>query len=224
MENHDDFAFEPLPGLPEKLPEGERMLWQGSPDWFALAVSVFHIRKIAAYFGIILIWQCAREWNDGATVAGLLATSGILAGIGAAAIGILCLLAFFYARGTIYTLTTKRVVMRSGLALPVTLNLPLALIDSASLARQGGDIGTVAMQVTKPNRIAYLVVWPNVRPWTLTNPQPALRCIRQAETVASLVTSALEADAGGARLRTPLRTGLTGQAGPDNAPAGAVAA
>ena len=30
MEDHDDFAFEPVPGLPELLPQGETLLWQGS--------------------------------------------------------------------------------------------------------------------------------------------------------------------------------------------------
>jgi hypothetical protein len=29
----DDFAGEPIPGLPADLPEGEKLLWQGSPGW-----------------------------------------------------------------------------------------------------------------------------------------------------------------------------------------------
>jgi len=33
---HDDFAGEPVRGLPEKLPAGERILWQGMPDWHPL--------------------------------------------------------------------------------------------------------------------------------------------------------------------------------------------
>ncbi len=32
MSRHDDFAFDPLPGLPEALPAGENILWQGRPD------------------------------------------------------------------------------------------------------------------------------------------------------------------------------------------------
>ena len=31
--SHDDFAFEPRRGLPAVLPDGERLLWQGSPRW-----------------------------------------------------------------------------------------------------------------------------------------------------------------------------------------------
>ena len=29
---HDDFQIEPVPGLPERPPEGERILWQGRPN------------------------------------------------------------------------------------------------------------------------------------------------------------------------------------------------
>ena len=32
-EHHDDFDFEPVRGLPQVLPEGERLLWQGAPRW-----------------------------------------------------------------------------------------------------------------------------------------------------------------------------------------------
>ena len=32
-----EHEFEAAPGLPEKLPQGERILWQGAPDALALA-------------------------------------------------------------------------------------------------------------------------------------------------------------------------------------------
>jgi hypothetical protein len=35
--SHDDFKFEPIRGLPEQLPEGEHILWQGAPDPRVLA-------------------------------------------------------------------------------------------------------------------------------------------------------------------------------------------
>ena len=53
--------------------------------------------------------------------------------------------------------------------------------------------------MTKPNRIAWLVLWPNVRPWHFTNPQPMLRCLDDADTVAPMLAAALEADDGGQR-------------------------
>lgn len=198
-EDHDDFAFEPVPGLPELLPEGEKLLWQGSPQWRALAVSAFHVRKVAVYFGLLLAWQLASAWRDGASVLDMMVLSVWTVALGAGAIAILCALAFFYARGTIYTLTSKRIVIRSGLALPVTLNLPLALIDTASV----GGTGNIALAVSKPNRIAWLVLWPNVRPWTFNNPQPLLRALEDADTVAPMLARALEADGGQRRQPAP---------------------
>ncbi len=223
MEDHDDFAFEPIPGLPEHLPKGEKLLWQGSPQWRALARSAFHVRKVAAYFGIVLLWQVASARSAGATAAEMLLSSAWLAGIALASIGILCLLAFLYARATIYTLTTRRIVIRSGLALPVTLNLPLSLIETASLAKPTGGAGSIALTVTKPNRVAFLVLWPNARPGYVTNPQPMLRCIVDAGSVASLLARTLEEETG-FKGRAPARGTVTAEGAVGHTPAGATLA
>ncbi|KAB0680331.1 photosynthetic complex putative assembly protein PuhB [Aureimonas leprariae] len=200
---HDDFAFEPVPGLPERLPEGETLLWQGSPEWRSLARSAFHTRKVALYFAALILWHCVSAVKAGDTVAAaILSALPLLAG-GAAALAILTLLAFLYARGTIYTLTTKRFVFRSGLALPITLNLPLALIDGAAMTRSAKAAGSIALTVAKPNRVAFLVLWPNARPWRVLDPQPTLRCIPDVEAVAALVARTLEAEAGA--VRRPVR-------------------
>jgi len=94
MEDHDDFAFEPVPGLPEHLPRGETLLWQGSPDWRGLARSAFHVRKVAVYFAILLAWQIVSDLRAGETASDLVASSLWLVAIGATAVGILCLLAW----------------------------------------------------------------------------------------------------------------------------------
>lgn len=202
--DHDDFAFEPTPGLPEALPQGERLLWQGSPNWRGLAVSAFHVRKVALYFALLLAWQLTSAWQSGAGLAEMAILSASITGLALATAGILCTLAFLYARGTIYTLTSKRIVIRGGLALPVTLNLPLALIDTASVNRHAGGKGSIALAVSKPNRIAWLVLWPSVRPWTMNNPQPLLRNLEQVDSIAPLLAKALAADGSGRAMQAPI--------------------
>lgn len=220
MEDHDDFAFEPIPGLPAELPRGETLLWQGSPAWRSLAREAFHVRKVAIYFALVLAWQLAAATSEGATLAAMAARSSWLLAGAAMAIGVISLLAWLYARSTIYTLTTKRLVIRSGLALPVTLNLPLSLIDTAKVARSGDGTGGIIMTVTKPNRIALLALWPNARPWHFNSPQPMLRCLADVDAVAALVARALEADAGLAPAPAPIR--VTGKAASQTpVPAGA---
>jgi len=222
MEDHDDFAFEPTPGLPEQLPKGETLLWQGSPDWKALARSAFHVRKVALYFALLIAWTMSADLSDGASVSAMIMSAIWLLASGAIAIGILSGLAYLYARGTIYTLTTKRIVIRSGLALPVTLNLPLALIDTAGRRKDALGTGSIALTVLKPNRIAWLVLWPNARPWHFTNPKPMLRCLTDADKVAPMLTQALLADLGSQqRAYMPARSQVQQPAAGDGMPAGA---
>ena len=63
----DSIKPEPIPGLPEELPEGERILWRGGPDWKSLAMHVFHVRAVAIYFALILAW---KVWGALADVTG----------------------------------------------------------------------------------------------------------------------------------------------------------
>lgn len=194
MEDHDDFAFEPVPGLPETLPANEKVVWRGAPKWQRLARSAFHVDKVAAYFVILAAWRVFDRWDEGAAAAVTGALS--LAPFAAAAIGILTLLAWAYSRSTIYTLTDRRLVIRSGLALPVTLNLPLSQIDSASVVKHRDGTGSVMLAIVKPSRIAWMVLWPNARPFYLNNPQPTLRAIADVETAAGAVAAALKRQAG----------------------------
>ncbi len=211
-EDHDDFAFEPIPGLPEKLPEGERLLWQGSPDCRALAVSAFHVRKVGAYFLLLSAWQVVT--GDALTVASVATTLAWNGGLAAVTIGILALLAYAYGRSTIYTLSDRRLVIRSGLALPVTLNLPLALVDTAALTRQPFGTDSIALTVARPNRVAWLVLWPSARPWHFNNPQPMLRCLTDSALVAPLLARALEAaGAPASATRSPVRAATQPVAG-----------
>jgi hypothetical protein len=196
MTHHDDFAFEPIRGLPAELPAGERLLWQGEPDWKALARNAFHVVKVAIYFAVLAVWLAVSALYDGAGLAAAATRVSWLVLVGGAACGILAALAWFYARSTVYSLTSKRIVIRSGLAIPVTINLPFAKIETASLGLVSGETGNVAITIVKPDRIAFLLLWPNARPFQFAHPQPMLRCIPDARRVAGLLGEALAAEAG----------------------------
>ncbi|WP_430464674.1 photosynthetic complex putative assembly protein PuhB [Tabrizicola sp.] len=208
--DHDDFAVEPVPGLPAEPPKGEVLLWQGRPQAFALAREAMKINWIAGYFVALAIW---RGWAMGG---GVLSTSFAVMlpylAIGAVTCGILYSIAVVQARTTVYTITTARVAMRIGAALTVTLNLPFRQIGAANLALKSNGTGTIALQTLGDTRISYLVCWPHVRPWHFNRTQPALRAIPDAAAVAKLL-----ADAAETRLSQPEVTNTT-------APAHAVAA
>ena len=74
-----EHEFEAAHGLPEPLPAGERLLWQGSPAWRALAADALHWRKIALYFVLLLGWQAVSVAADGGSAgdAALAALRGV---------------------------------------------------------------------------------------------------------------------------------------------------
>jgi hypothetical protein len=49
LHSSPEHEFEAQLGLPEKLPKGESILWQGAPDFKAVALRVFHMRALLIY-------------------------------------------------------------------------------------------------------------------------------------------------------------------------------
>ncbi len=202
---HDDFAFEPAPGLPAPLPQGERLLWQGAPEWKAFALQAFRLRGVAVYFALVAAWRAASVWAEGGGGADVAAAIAWVVLLALAALAILTGLAAVYARTTIYSLTSKRLLIRSGVALPVTLNIPLSLVETAGLVRSPLGTGSVVLSVEKPNRIAWLALWPSARPFAFNNPQPMLRALPDAEALAPLLADALAATGPGTSLQNQPR-------------------
>jgi len=192
---HDDFAVEPIPGLPERPPDGERILWQGSPSWRALARRMFQWPLIALYFGILSIWSGVNAVEDGYGVGGVLISVFSLLGIGAGLLITLALLAFWIDRTTVYTITSERVVIRYGLALQMTVNFPFQVIRSATLKVFRNGTGNVNLDLMPGHGVAWLVLWPHVRPWRWLRTQPMLRCVPDARAAAEILAKALSAHA-----------------------------
>jgi len=189
-----DITVEPVEGLPEALPRGETILWQGRPDTNALARAALSLTWVAGYFAVLAFWRVASLAADmGWTAAAPYALPFL--GLGAAACGLLWVIARVQARATVYTITTERVAMRIGAALTVTLNLPLAKIAAADLSKGPGGTGTIALSTIEGTRLSYAVLWPHMRPWHMTRVQPALRAIPDAERVAAILADAVEARA-----------------------------
>ena len=196
--NGHEHELEPQYGLPERLPATEKILWQGSPDASVLARSAFHIRKLTLYFTALVAFQAASVMADGAAAADVLLALVWPAGLSALALGGVWTLAWLTARTAVYTVTDRRVVMRIGIVLTLTFNLPLRTIESAAM-RQGPDgHGDIVLALKGPDHIAWLHLWPHARPWHLARTQPMLRALPQVAEVAALLQRAWSAQTGGA--------------------------
>jgi len=190
--SHDDFAFEPVPGLPERPPAGEAVLWQGRPDTLTLAREAFKLNWIMGYFAVVVVWRASVGSIDGG-LAGALAYGLPYVGLAVLAAVVIVGLAWVQARQTVYTVTSARVAMRIGAALQVTLNLPFRQIANAELDLRKGGTGTIAFETLGETRFSYLVLWPHCRPGHVRVTKPALRCIPDAERIARLIAEAAEA-------------------------------
>ena len=191
-----EHEFEAEPGLPEPLPQGERLLWQGSPDWRVMAREALHTRMLSVYFAVLLAWRGATVLsNGGSWLDAGLAVLWLLP-LAVMAIAVLSLMAWLIARTSVYTITDKRVVMRIGVVLTITFNLPHSQIESAGLRTSADGSGDVSLLLNEADRIAYVHLWPHARPWHLKRSQPMLRALPQARAVATILSAALAESAG----------------------------
>lgn len=191
--SHDDFEVEPVPGLPANLPEGEHIVWQGSPDKKTFAHSILHTRKIMFYFGILAIWNLGTALYDGRSLYDAFFTITTLLIGGAVVLGLIMWYSRAIERTTIYTITNRRVVMRFGIALPVTFNYPFAQIETANVKPVNDNAGIITLGLKEHTKISWLILWPHVRPWKLAKPEPAMRVINDVENVAKLLSGQLHA-------------------------------
>jgi hypothetical protein len=192
VREHD---IEPVRGLPQRLPKGETIVWQGKPKWDTLALRAFHVRKLAIYFAVLLTWYSATEIaaqeSLGATAVAI-SRATLLALL---AIGLITLFAWLTSRATVYTFTSKRVVVRFGVALSMSVNIPFGKIEAASVKANPDGTGDILLTLSRTEKMSYIVLWPHVRPWRMGRVQPLLRAIPEAVAVAQLFGRAVAANA-----------------------------
>jgi hypothetical protein len=177
-----------LPLLP-----GESVLWQAQPHWRAVACSVFHLRAAALYFAVLVIVDAATDRWHGLSPAETLVNALPLVGTAIVACALLLLLGWVTARTTAYTLTNRRVVLRYGMALPVTLALPLRVIGAVAVRVDHDHTGDIPLTLRPGERVGFLKLWPLVRPWRFAPAQPMLRAVPQAGMVAAVLSRTLAA-------------------------------
>lgn len=186
---------EPVPGLPELLPDGERVLWQGAPRRQALARRAFHVRAVALYFVALAAWSGASAFAEGADAGTLALDTLWLALVASLPIGTLLTVAAFSARTTLYTVTDRRLVLRVGVALPMAVNIPLGAVRSAGLRRCSDGTGDIAVSLLPSHRASFVALWPHVRPWRFSRPEPLLRGLPDADAAARALATALASSA-----------------------------
>ena len=186
-----EHEIEPLPGLPGVPPVGEVILWQGRPSSALVARHLLKIRWIVGYFLVLAGWALLAGMNDGQPAGGILFSVAVLTALAGVLIGMIELFAWAVEKTTLYTITTERVVMRFGVAISMTLNLPYRQVDGVALARLGEKAGMIAIALLPEQRLSWLIQWPHVRGFRFSRPEPSLICLADADEVAKVLSAAI---------------------------------
>lgn len=193
--------------LPEDLPEGEEIVWRGRPEAIGLARRAFRADIVAAWFGVMATWNTiSAAYDFGWRQAALQGTRTLA--IGFAALALLFLFGHIAARTGHYVVTSRRIILKVGMALPIFFNIPFAEITEAAVHIHPDDTGDVVLTLHPERRIAYVHLWPHARPFAFAVPQPMLRCIRDGADVAEIIRKALVANASVAGTSTSSSTAV----------------
>jgi hypothetical protein len=184
-------AHDPSENLPEPLPKGERVLWQGRPDALAITMGAYRFGWVAGYFGLLLAWRFASQLADEAGFVAAAVYALWLLPLAAAGLGLIAVLGWLSARTTLYTITDRRLVMRIGIALPLTLNVPFRVVQGAAVSVAARGCGDIAFQLQPGTRIGYAVLWPHARALHFARPEPSLRGVPDVEALAGRIADAL---------------------------------
>jgi hypothetical protein len=179
-----------LRGVSEALPPGERVLWEGAPDQRAIARHLFYLRPLSIYLGAMVLWWVAVNRAEAGST-GFWVTLGTQLLLSGGVLLAAWMFARSIARGTTYAITDRRIVMNFGIIFPMTINVPLRYVQGAS-ARQFTDrSGQIAVKLAPSAKLAWIVLFPHVRPWRFTHPEPLLRGLSDPVKVGEVLREAV---------------------------------
>ena len=210
-----EYEDEPVEGLPDFLPEGETMVWQGRPTVAAMARRVFFIPHLALYFGLLIAGHTVYRLMEGASAAQVMGTFVWQAGLAATVLVLLAWLARSYAASVIYTLTSERLVIRSGVALPMMVNIPIEQITAADMRVYRDGTGDIVLTPVADRKLHWVLLWPNVSAWYSRPIRPLLRGLaephRAADAFAAVASQHYQVTAG-EQVAVPVRVHTGGAA------------
>jgi hypothetical protein len=170
-----EYEGEPIEGRPEALPEGESLIWQGRPTVGAMLKRVFFVPQLAVYFGLLIGGHTIYRLTESVPMAQVLGTLVWQFGLAAIVLLLLVWLARAYAKSILYTLTSARLVIRSGVALPMMVNIPIEQIIAADLRVHRDGTGDILLRASADRQLYWVLLWPNVSAWYSRPVRPCLR-------------------------------------------------
>lgn len=180
-------------GVAEALPSGERLLWEGAPAPRAIARHLLFVRPLAAYFALMVAWWVVANLDKAGTMDFWMPVALQLTLVSLVLAGVLGL-SNWIAQSTTYAITDRRIVMRLGVIFPLTVNIPLSYVVGAQARTFTDGTGQIAVQLDQKEKLAWIVLFPHVRPWRFSTPEPLLRGLTDPAEVGRVLRAATLGD------------------------------
>lgn len=182
-----------LEGIGEALPAGERIRWKGKPRAGLIARHVLRVRAVSLYLAALVALSVVTALGElsGADLARVLVLPVLLVAV---TLGMLWSFAYLHARCTTYVITDRRVVLQVGIAIDMSINVPLKVVASADVARYADGSGAIALTLLPAFKIAWLALWPHARTLEFRQPVPMLIGLADVEAAAAALREAVLAE------------------------------
>ena len=152
------------------------------------------------YFGLLIAGHTVYRLMEGVSAAQVMGTLAWQAGLAATVLVLLTWLARAYAKSILYTLTSERLVIRSGVALPMMANIPIEQITAADMRVYRDGTGDILLKPVADRKLYWVLLWPNVSAWYSRPVRPLLRGLedpqRAADAFASVASQHYQVTAG----------------------------
>lgn len=173
------------------IPKDEVIIWHGRPDLRRFCLTAIGIKYILVYLIIITCSIIYTRYGDFNLITFLQVLVPYLLSC-CLAIILLVIVGISQVLPTVYVITSKRVIIKSGLALIFMLNVPFDKIASIDKNHYSDGSGNISFKLISNKRVPFFASWPSVRPWYFSNPEPAFRCIADVDVIALKLSEAAQ--------------------------------
>ena len=74
----------------------------------------------------------------------------------------------------------------------MTKTIPFKRVEAAGLHVEGNGCGDIPLSLSGEDRIAFLHLWPNVRPWRLARPEPSFTALNDLDGASAALVAGMK--------------------------------
>ena len=174
------------------IPEGDEIIWHGRPDVRRFSLSALGIKYVLLYLLVVAVFNLQKSFGTITPITFLQIMFPYIVSC-CLALVLLVLVGLSQILPTLYVVTSKRVIIKSGFALIFMLNVPFDKIENIDKKVFSDGCGDISFRLISNKRVPFFAGWPSVRPWYFNNPEPTFRCIPNVNFVALELANAAQA-------------------------------